>query len=362
MDRREFLITTGAAAAATTSATAAAADAAPETPQPAPAVQSGAKELRVAMPWPDNGRGFGDSARRLLQRIETASGGRYRFSVVEIERGGREAVGSGEADLYHGIEPDRADAHRAFAYFGGLPGHLGMEPHDFAAWIEVGGGQGLWDDLAAELGYKPLLAGHTGHMHGLWSIRPITSLADLAGQRVHARGLTRDVARALGAEPVTLPPREISRGVASGSIFAAEWGGVLSSVAIGIAQAAKHHAAFGITRHGNALSLGVAKPLWESLTAADQGLFAACAAEEHRTSLAEARGHEMIMRDALRAGGLSFANLPSDVADAIERVSDAVVAHVAGTDARAARINASYMAFRTAIGAGTESAADRPIA
>ncbi len=361
MDRREFLITTGAAAAATASATPAAAERPPETAPAAPAVRSGARMLRLAMPWPDNGRGFGDSARRLLRRIETASGGRYGFSVVEAARSGREAVGSGEADLHHGIEPDHADAHRAFAYFGGLPGHLGMEPHDFAAWIEVGGGQALWDDLAAALGYKPLLAGHTGHMHGLWSLRPITSLADIAGQRLHVRGLSRDVVRALGAEPATLPVRDIPEALGSGAVFAAEWGGLIASSAAGIAGVAKHHTAAGITQHGGAIALGISKALWDGLSAADQTLFTACAAEEHRTSLAEARGHEMIMRSALRTNGLSFSSRPSDVADAIERVSDAVVAHVAGTDARAARINASYMAFRAAIGAGTEKVVDRQV-
>ncbi len=186
-------------------------------------------------------------------------------------------------------------------------------------------------------------------------MRPITSVGDLAGQRLHARGLARDVVRALGAEPVTLPARGLPKALASGDIFAAEWGGVLASSAIGIAQVAEHHTAFGVTRYGSALSLGLAKSLWDSLPVADRAIFAACAAEEHRTSLAEARGHEMIMRTALRANGLGFSNLPEDVADAIERVADAVVAHVAGVDARAGRINASYMAFKSATGTGPET-------
>lgn len=358
MDRREFLITTGAAAAATASATAAAAEA----PVAAPVIRSDARELRFAMPWPDNGQGFGDSARRLLRRIEIASDGRYRFSVQGVSESGPAAVGAGDGDLYHGLAHDLADRHPAFAYFGGLPGHLGMAAYDHAAWIEVGGGQSLWDDLAAEAGVKPLVAGHSGHIHGLWSMRPITSLADLAGEKVHVRGPARDVVRALGAEPVTLAAADVAGALGSGRILAAEWGGVLASSAAGIAAVAKHHTAFGVTRHGSTLALHIAEPVWTSLSAADQALFAACAAEEHRTSLAEARGHEMMMRTALRTRGLDFSGLPSDLKDAMERVSDAVIAHIAGKDARAGRINASYMAFKSLIGSGPESVQDPSVA
>jgi hypothetical protein len=45
-----------------------------------------------------------------------------------------------------------------------------------------------------------------------------------------------------------------------------------------------------------------------------------------------------------------FARPNPSAAAAIARLADAVVADLAGRDDRAARISASYMAFRTAIG------------
>ncbi len=58
----------------------------------------------------------------------------------------------------------------------------------------------------APLGWKPLLAGHTGGAPlALGNRRPSTGLASLAGTRIAADGLGADVVRALGAEPVALP-------------------------------------------------------------------------------------------------------------------------------------------------------------
>ncbi|HKZ97480.1 MAG TPA: hypothetical protein VJ045_10925 [Hyphomicrobiaceae bacterium] len=356
MDRREFLKTTGGAAALTAAATAATAATAGETPPAAeiaaPAIGSGARELRLAMPWPDDGKGFSDSARRLARRIEAAAAGRLRVTIVTGEE-------DGEADLSHGTAHDCAAQHPAFAYFAGLPGETGLPPCDLDHWLAVGGGQMLWDDLAAERGLKSLLAGHSGAAPALWSAKPVTSLGDLEGEPVFAIGLAADVVRALGAGPVAVPFSRLKAALQGGTIRAAEWGGALQSLAAGLPEAAKHGLGSGINGNGTALSLSLRLPLWERLSAADKALVSAAAAEEFRFGLAEARAHEAIIRDLLaRTHGVRFAPFPDDLADALRRVSDAVVAHVAATDRRAARINASYMAFKSALGG---SRATRPV-
>jgi len=90
--------------------------------------------------------------------------------------------------------------------------------------------------------------------------------------------------------------------------------------------------------------------VWEGFSASDQAIFAAAATEEFQVSVAEARAHDPVMRRVLEtARGVTFAPLPRDIKDAVSRVTDAVVAHVASADRKAARINASYMAFRAAV-------------
>lgn len=344
MDRREFLKTTGSAAAAATAA-GAAAEAAGSQALASPAIATGTTEIGLAMPWPDNGRGFGDSARRLARRIEALTGGRYRIAL----RSGGDAA---SAELLHGSTHQHLSYNAAFAYFAGLPGDTGLAPQDLAAWLEVGGGQSLWDELAAEIGVKPLLAGHGGAAPPLWSSRPLTGLADLEGRKIWAPGLGMDVARALGADPVALEPQQVADALAQGSIEIAEWGGVLHSMAAGLHTSARFATGTGLGSVGAALALSVQLPLWQSLDAADKAALAAAAAEEFRTSLWEAQAHESMIRSALTEGhGVRFAPFPADVSDALSRIAAATIAHVAGRDARSGRINHSYMAFKSMAGA-----------
>ncbi len=114
------------------------------------------------MPWPDAVSGPADQAHRLAQRIAAMSDGRYRIDVVPGAGNGLAAVRAGEADLYHGSEHDHLDQHRALAYFAGLPGDRGIAARHLTAWMLVGGGQTLWDELAGDFGIKALLAGHSG--------------------------------------------------------------------------------------------------------------------------------------------------------------------------------------------------------
>jgi TRAP-type mannitol/chloroaromatic compound transport system substrate-binding protein len=345
MDRREFLKTTGSVAAAATAATAAAAQEAVGSEAIAtPAIGSGIKEFELAMPWADNGRGFGDSARRLARRIEALTDGRYRIAL----RTGSDGHG---ADLAHGTAHQNLSRHAAFAYFAGLPGDTGLAPHDLAAWLEVGGGQTLWDDLTADAGIKPLLAGHGGASPPLWSARPVASLADLEGGRIFAPGLGPDVARALGAEPVALEPQQVAEALSSGKIGFAEWGGTLHSMAMGLHTSAIHATGTGLNGQGTALSLAVRLATWERLSAGDKAAFAAAAAEEFRVSLWETQAHETMIRSTLtQAHGVRFVPFPADVSDALSRVAAATVAHIAGRDERSGRIDHSYMAFKSAVG------------
>ncbi|MFA5949882.1 MAG: hypothetical protein WC807_06325 [Hyphomicrobium sp.] len=345
MDRREFLVTSGGAAAAAATASAAAAQERPLGPMAEPT--AGSRTLRLSMPWADNGQGFGDSARRLANRISVLSGGRFHVVVT----GGYASDRLEEtSDLVHGSAQDLATHHPAFAYFAGLPGATGLAAADHATWLLAGGGQMLWDDLAKDSGVKPLLAGHTGPNAPLWSARPIASLNDLEGQNIFAPGLGADVARGLGANPVTVPATNIATALLTGQLAAVEWGGLLASMALGLQRSAPFALQSGIHTHGTALALNVRLAVWEKLSTTDQAILSAAALEEFHTSVAEARAHENIVRTALaQAFGIEFSAVPADIAEALKRVSEATIAHVSGYDARAGRIDQSYMAFRSAI-------------
>lgn len=352
MDRREFLRTTGAAAAAATTATATA-TAAVSVPGSGTAIASPAilcetRELWLHMPWLDNGQGFGDSGRRLARRIERFSEGRFRVAIQA------DPAADGPCDIFHDTAHAWTARHAACAYFGGLPGDTGLSPADFETWLSVGGGQVLWDEFGLELGFKPLLAGHAGVAPAIWSKRPVSGVADFEGAKVFAFGLGAEVARALGAEPVSMPQSQVANALAEDRVRFVEWGGALQSLALGLQRVAPHATGNGFSGNGTALSLSVRLTLWESLSESDRAALTAAATEEYRACVSEQRAHEAIVRRAVReANGVEFAPFPADIADAISRVAVATIAHVAARDRRSARIDRSYMAFRSAIAASS---------
>ena len=347
MDRREFLKSTGAAAAAATTATAVAA----ETTAAAPAVAKGLQQLRLAMPWADGVAGPADQARRLTQRIASMSGGKIRLMPSFGVANGLAAVQSGEADLYFAGAHDNVDAHRGLAFFAGLPGDRGLSPHHLQSWVALGGGQALWDDLSAELGIKPLLAAHTGSCRFMLATERIDTMSALTGRKAYVEGLARDVARGLGLEPVSMAPAELAGAMQRGNLLAAECGGAITSYALGLHTVAPYATGTSINRNGMALSVGIARALWDRLGEADQALIAAAAAAEFQLSLAEEEAHRPMLHP--NPAPERIWPLAAELSHAIRRVADAVVAHAGGADAQSRRINDSYAAFRSSVnGAG----------
>ena len=102
-----------------------------------------------------------------------------------------------------------------------------MTATEIAAWTEFGGGQELWDELAARFNIKPFAAGNTGHQLGGWYKREINSLDDIRGLKVRMPGLGGEVLRHLGGSAVTISGGEIYQALQSGAIDGTEWVGTL---------------------------------------------------------------------------------------------------------------------------------------
>ncbi len=353
MDRREFLRTSGgiAAAAATGTSAALAQDGTAATVAGAPAVQSGARRLRLAMPWPDDGKGAGDSARRLAQRIEVLSGGRFRVEIGELEQARSGGIGPADADLWHVAEHDNVVLHPAFGFFAGLPWDEAHKPMELKGWLIAGGGQELWDDLAAGFGTKPILAGHTGPAL-LWAATPFETLTDVAGRRLHVSGLAAEAFRALGAEPVRLPAQLVKAALAAGDIVAADVGGAIGSMSFGLPEAAPYAYATPLTASGSALVLHVSRSAWDGFSASEKAVLEAAASEELATSIAEERAHREPIAIAMAARcGVTYGSPGSELTASMRSVGAAVVAHAAAFDGTAQRINQSYLSFARSVAA-----------
>jgi TRAP-type mannitol/chloroaromatic compound transport system substrate-binding protein len=338
MDRRDFLKTTGGLAALT----AGCASTAVAMPAAAAGPGLSQRRLTVAMPWTANHAGLADDAHRLAIRIQTALGDSIALDM-------RPDIGP-RADIT--IAPVCADTalHPAFAYFGGLPGSHSLLPIELEGWLITGGGQDLWDDLAAPHGFKPLLAGHTGSSPILWSKSPLSAPEDLSGLKVVARGLDRDVLRALGAIPVLGDEQALEAALNDSEVSAVIWGSPVHASAVGIPARFPFGLAGALGQSGGALAVKVDLAVWENFTPAKQSAVQAALSAEFRAALADADITRPAVEHAIAARDGAVIKIPNATfAAAVSRIAAAVVAHTAAHDPIAAQIDRSYSAFKRAV-------------
>jgi TRAP-type mannitol/chloroaromatic compound transport system substrate-binding protein len=333
MDRRDFLKVGGAVAVTAGSAGAA-------TARPAPTILPGATELRLASPDLPDVPGLASD--RLARRLELATGGRYRI-VSEPD--------ASAADLVFGNVNCRRDQHPAFAYFAGLPLGIGLDHAKHQTWLAIGGGQMLWDDLAARFEFKPLAAGHTGPSGGLWASRRLETASDLSGAHIHVDGLAAEAVRALGALLVRLAVGDVRAGLAEGRIEAAELLAPMVLASPDLQPLAQRLYSPGLNGGGAMLSLDVRRQVWDGLGVTDQAILEACAAEAYMQGLAEAQAHDMMAAQiASTAKWPVKSELGAELSASLHRAADEVLAKLADYDSDARRIHDSYQAFRGMLG------------
>lgn len=335
MDRRDFLRTTGGFAAAAGCAAVPAAAQSGRAP-----VES--RTLRAfACPWSASTAGYADDAHRLARRI------RMLLEADELEV---RFAASRQADFVFSPAQSDVALHPAFAFFGGLPGPDTLAPRELESWLLTGGGQDLWDDLAARHGFKPLLAGHTGSDMVLWSRKRLEKPQDLAGLHVVARGLDAEVVRALGAVPITGDDADLEAALIAADTDAVVWGSLVHASAVDVPSRFPFAITGALGSGGGALALRIDLAAWEQLTPAQQSAIEAAAASEFRASLADAEATRMHVEIALtQRFNITIERQSQEFTDAVSRIATAVIAHAAAHDALAFRIDQSYTAFRRAV-------------
>ena len=340
MKRRSFIksaaVTGAAAAAATTIA--------------APAIAKGKRQLKMVTTWPKNFPGLGTGAERLAKRITEASDGQL---TVKIYAAGElvppfesfDAVANGTADMYHAADYYWQGKHKGFTFFTTIP--FGFTAAETNAWVYFGGGQELWDELAAGFGLKNLLGGNTGVQWGGWFNKEIKSLEDMKGLKMRMPGLGGEVLRRIGAAAVTLPGGEIFPALQSGAIDATEWVGPWNDLAFGFYKITKYYYWPGFHEPGAALALGMNKKMWDSLSKSEQALIQAAASAENDMMYAEYKAKDSDALDTLlNKHGVKLRRMPNEVLQEIGNVSGALMEELAAQDPMTKKIYDSFLDFR----------------
>ncbi len=256
--------------------------------------------------WPEGTPGLHTSAVRFAQTIGVATSGRIKIEVYPSGAFVRpfetfDAVSTGAADMYHTDEGYSKRNRQRSISSPHMP--FGLTADELFAWVQYGGGQGLWDALSGQFNIKSLHCGNTGCQMGGWFTHEITSPESFKGLRYRMAGPGAEVLRRLGAIVVTLPASEIMLALKSGAMDACEWIGPWLDMALGLHEAASFYYYPGFHEPGTAQAVGINKGVWESFDASDRQVIEAVAASEYASSLAEFNANNALSLRKLRDEG-----------------------------------------------------------
>ncbi|MEM6650129.1 MAG: TRAP transporter substrate-binding protein [Pseudomonadota bacterium] len=304
------------------------------------------RELKMVTTWPKDFPGLGDAAKQTAQFITEMSGGALRVKVYAANElvgafDSFDAVSGGSADFYHGAEYYWTGKSRAYPFFTAVP--FGMTAIEYMAWIEVGGGQELWDELAASFNIKPLMAGNTGHQLGGWFKKEINTLDDLRGLKIRMPGIAGEVIRRSGAAAVNVPGGELYQALQSGAIDATEWVGPWNDIAFGFYREAKYYYWPGFHEPGAQLSLGTNLDVWNDMTVQEKSIIQNAARASNHLNLANyAARNGRALKVLLEEHNVELREMPEVILQELAKNTSVVLDEIAQTDDLSKRIYDSY--------------------
>jgi TRAP-type mannitol/chloroaromatic compound transport system substrate-binding protein len=322
----------------------------------APAVaRAQTRKWRMVTSWPKRLPGPGMSAERVAERIGALSGGRLE---VTVHAAGElapafevlDAVGRNVAEMGHTASFYWQGKEPAAAFFTTVP--FGLTPIEHAAWVEVGGGQQLWDEIYKPFGVKPFMGGNTGVCMGGWFRREILGLADMRGLRIRALGLGGEIYRRLGATPQTTPPAEILTSLQSGVLDAAEFVGPGTDIALALYRVAPYYYGPGFNKPNGTGECLISLRAWESLDSPLKAVVAHACAVEASYALAEMERLN-VEALALLTGrhNVKLRTFPAELIASARKHAAEVLAELAARGAAARKVHDSYVAFRERVAA-----------
>jgi len=344
MKRRDVL-KGGVAAALATGATAVS----------APALAAKRIEITMVSTWPRDFPGLGTGAQRFAERLTAMTDGHIKvnyFAAGERVKAfdSFDEVASGNAQMYHAADYYWKGKHPGWAYFTAVP--FGMTYTEINAWIQWGGGQALWDELAGGYGLKCLPCGNTGVQMGGWFRKEMRSASDFKGLKMRMPGLGGDVIAKLGASPVSLPGGQIYENLVSGAIDATEWVGPWNDSFMKFYEAAKYYYYPGMHEPAAQLSLGINKKFWDGLSKSDQTIITAAAEVENSIMMSEYNAKNgASLAKLISDQGVKLKNFSDDIYDSFGDAAAEVFDEVEQHSALAKKIHQSFLKSRNEVGA-----------
>jgi len=300
--------------------------------------------------WPPGLPGLGAGVERLVQRIETASGGRLS---IKIFAGGElvppfevlDAVMNGTAQIGH----DPSYYHRgkipAAQFFTAAP--FGLTAPEMDAWLYFGGGLELWHELYEPHGLIAFPAGNTCCQALGWFNKELNTLDDVRGLKIRMPGLGGEVMQRAGATQVTMPASEIFTSLQTGAIDAADWVGPYNDVTLGLHKAARYYYYPGFQEPGPSEECVINLDAWNSLPADLQEIVRISCQSINLDIQAEYNyGNTMALEQLQQDPNVELREVPDEIFEALREHAQAAAEELSARDEFSARVQASLSDYQ----------------
>ena len=307
---------------------------------------------RMVTTWPKGLPGLGTAPEFFADKVAAMSGGRLQIKVFGAGElvpafGVFDAVSQGAVEMGHGAAYYWKGKMPAAPFFAAVP--FGMTAQQQNAWLYFGGGMELWRELYEPYGVVPFAAGNTGVQMAGWFNREIRSASDLKGLTMRIPGIGGEVFARAGGTPVTIAGGELYTSLQTGVVDAAEWVAPYNDLALGLHEVTRHYYYPGWQEPGPTLELIVNARALASLPADLQAIVEVAARAANQEMLDEYTARNNAALQDLRERGVDVRPLPLDVAQALMRASEAVLADLAASDPMARKVYASWKPFADSV-------------
>jgi TRAP-type mannitol/chloroaromatic compound transport system substrate-binding protein len=292
---------------------------------------------------------LGDTLPWVAEQLAKGSNNAIKFEIFEPGKlvPGIEifdAVAAGKIDAgysWMGYEQGKVPAS---TLFGARP--FGMEPWEYMAWYNFGGGKELVREVYAPFNVYPIFCGIISPETAGWFRFEIKSLDQIKGLKIRAAGLGGKVLQKLGASVTVLPGSELQQALEKGVLDATEFSLPSVDEQIGFQKVAKFNYFPGWHQPYTAQYLYVKKAAWDELTPALQTQIETACLAGVGYSLSKAEAIQFATLKRFEKEGVKAITLPDEILRALKKASEEVLAEEAAKDAMFKKVMESQDAFQ----------------
>lgn len=277
---------------------------------------------KMATSWP-GGPYLDNCAKPFTEMVKLLTDGRialqaFNGGVLGDSLQVTDSVVNGVAQFGHHWSGYDWGRDRASVLVGGYAG--GPQALEMLHWLYEGGGAELWNKWRMEkFGVEaiPLCVYSTEIF--LHSRKPVKSLADFQGLKLRTTGLWMELAKDLGASPVTAAGGDIYPMLERGVIDATEWGTASVNLTSGYHKAVKYVIVPGVHQPVGVFELLINKDVWAQVSPRDKELIQLAARLTTYNFWTNRNKNDLSALRAFREAGNEIIRLDQEVIDQAQK-------------------------------------------